>query len=245
MTAVALHYFRIGVTRPECSTRYNSADESLKRWLDEICLRLIESRRPPAAGRAAHLSTEWENLGLKGPVVQTTVAGRELHFPYPAGWFIEQTEPALEKTFMRIASSGHLVFSITMIALGIVGLLYPDFVPVWSPVPASIPGRGVLVYLGPLISLASGIGLLVPAWRPLPRACYSRLFYSGCCFSVCPIFYLNPLLKLVGQCFRCWSCWLPPGCSMSGSPLTRTINISALSAATVACVSRTYSTASR
>ena len=63
---------------------------------------------------------------------------------------------------MRIASSGHLVFSITMIALGIVGLLYPDFVPVWNPVPASIPGRGVLVYLGPLISLASGIGLLVP-----------------------------------------------------------------------------------
>ncbi|MGC2614999.1 MAG: hypothetical protein WA354_13285 [Terracidiphilus sp.] len=63
---------------------------------------------------------------------------------------------------MRIASCGHLVFSITMIGLGIVGLLYPDFVPVWNPVPASIPVRGVVVYLGPLISLASGIGLLVP-----------------------------------------------------------------------------------
>lgn len=63
---------------------------------------------------------------------------------------------------MRIASSGHLVFSIAMIGLGIVGLLYRDFVPVWNPVPASIPGRGVFVYLGSLISLASGIGLLVP-----------------------------------------------------------------------------------
>jgi uncharacterized membrane protein len=63
---------------------------------------------------------------------------------------------------MRIASRGHSVFSITMIGLGIVGLLYRDFVPVWNPVPASIPGRGVFVYLGPLISLASGIGLLVP-----------------------------------------------------------------------------------
>ena len=63
---------------------------------------------------------------------------------------------------MRIASSGHSVFSITMIGLGIVGLLYRDFVPVWNPVPASIPGRGVFVYLGPLISLASGIGLLLP-----------------------------------------------------------------------------------
>jgi uncharacterized membrane protein len=63
---------------------------------------------------------------------------------------------------MRIASSGHLVFSIAMIGLGIVGLLYRDFVPVWNPVPATIPGRGVFVYLGSLISLASGIGLLVP-----------------------------------------------------------------------------------
>lgn len=63
---------------------------------------------------------------------------------------------------MRIARSGYWLFSITMIGLGIVGLLYPDFVPVWSPVPAGIPGRGLIVYLGPLISLASGIGLLVP-----------------------------------------------------------------------------------
>ena len=63
---------------------------------------------------------------------------------------------------MRNASSGHSVFSITMIGLGIVGLLYSNFVPVWNPVPASIPGRGIFVYLGPLISLASAIGLLVP-----------------------------------------------------------------------------------
>jgi uncharacterized membrane protein len=63
---------------------------------------------------------------------------------------------------MRIASRGHLVFSIMMIFLGIVGLLYSGFVPVWNPVPASIPARGVFVWLGPLISIASGIGLLVP-----------------------------------------------------------------------------------
>ena len=63
---------------------------------------------------------------------------------------------------MRIAGSGHWVFPITMIGLGILGLLNRDFVPVWNPVPASIPGRGVFVYLGPLISIVSGIGLLVP-----------------------------------------------------------------------------------
>jgi uncharacterized membrane protein len=63
---------------------------------------------------------------------------------------------------MRIASMGHAVFSVNMIGLGIVGLLHPDFVPVWSPVPASVPARELFVYLGPLISLLSGIGLLIP-----------------------------------------------------------------------------------
>ena len=63
---------------------------------------------------------------------------------------------------MRITSIGHSVYSITMIGLGIVGLVFRDFVPVWSPVPTNIPAREVFVYLGPLISLVSGIGLLVP-----------------------------------------------------------------------------------
>jgi uncharacterized membrane protein len=63
---------------------------------------------------------------------------------------------------MHIASRGHRVFSATMIGLGIVGLLHRDFVPVWSPVPASAPVRELFVYLGPLISLTAGIALLVP-----------------------------------------------------------------------------------
>jgi hypothetical protein len=49
---------------------------------------------------------------------------------------------------MRIASMGHAVFSATMIGLGIVGLLYPDFVPVWNPFPASVPTRELFLYLG-------------------------------------------------------------------------------------------------
>ena len=62
---------------------------------------------------------------------------------------------------MRIASVGRAVFAVTMVALGIMGLIQGEFDPVWEPV-QEVPARAVLVYLCALVSLASGIGLL---WR--------------------------------------------------------------------------------
>jgi uncharacterized membrane protein len=61
---------------------------------------------------------------------------------------------------MRIASVGQAVLAVTFIGLGAVGLLYPDFVPLWNPIRASVPSRQLFVYLGALISVTSGIGLL-------------------------------------------------------------------------------------
>jgi uncharacterized membrane protein len=63
---------------------------------------------------------------------------------------------------MRIASSGHAFFAVTMIAVGILGLIKGDFTPIWSGVPKNFSAREALAYLCAFISLASGIGLL---WR--------------------------------------------------------------------------------
>lgn len=100
---------------------------------------------------------------------------------------------------MRIASWGHSVFSITMIGLGVVGLLYRDFVPVWSPVPGSIPGREVFVYLGPLVSLASGIGLLVPRVAPMA----ARLLLTTLLLWL--LFFRLPNFLFTSPFDACWS----------------------------------------
>jgi len=58
---------------------------------------------------------------------------------------------------VRIASVGHAVFAVTMIAVGILGLMKGDYAVVWQPIPHS---ASALVYVCALISLAGGIGLL-------------------------------------------------------------------------------------
>ena len=63
---------------------------------------------------------------------------------------------------IRITSAGHVAFAVTMVALGILGLIRDNFAPIWQPVPKSAPAREVLIYLCAFISLLSGIGLL---WR--------------------------------------------------------------------------------
>ena len=102
---------------------------------------------------------------------------------------------------MRIVSTGHALFTATMIGLGILGLSNGIFTAVWQPVPKGVPAREVLAYLCAFISLASGIGLL---WRraaaPAARALLGWLVLWMLLFRV-PDIFLAPKVQ------DSWSSW--------------------------------------
>ena len=75
---------------------------------------------------------------------------------------------------MRIASLGHAVFALTMIGVGIAGLMQGDFVQMWRPVPKLWPAREVLIYLCAAIALSGGAGVL---WRRSAASAARALFF--------------------------------------------------------------------
>jgi hypothetical protein len=98
---------------------------------------------------------------------------------------------------MHIASVGHAVFAVTLIGLGILGLIKGDFGPTWPPLPKGTPAplREALVYVCALVYLGSGIGLL---WRRT-AAVASRLLLGYLLvwlllLRMPQVFYLHPTL---------------------------------------------------
>lgn len=62
---------------------------------------------------------------------------------------------------MHIKAASHMVFALTIVAIGILGVLSNDFAPIWQPVPSTYPDRQLLVGLCTFMSLACGVGLLI------------------------------------------------------------------------------------
>lgn len=63
---------------------------------------------------------------------------------------------------MRISSWGHALFAVTLIALGLMGLIKGTYTSTWTGVPRTVPVHGMLNYLSAVLSVACGVGLL---WR--------------------------------------------------------------------------------
>jgi uncharacterized membrane protein YphA (DoxX/SURF4 family) len=54
-----------------------------------------------------------------------------------------------------------LLFALTFIALGVIGIVSGKLAPIWAGVPKSLPDRQLLAYLCAIIALVGGAGLLV------------------------------------------------------------------------------------
>ena len=99
---------------------------------------------------------------------------------------------------MRSASTSRAIFAITMIGLGIIGLVRRDFVPVWNPAP-NVSAGGLLVSLASLISVVAGVGLLIRRMASAAARLLIATFFLWLLLFRLPNFLLVPLFA------ACWS----------------------------------------
>ncbi len=76
---------------------------------------------------------------------------------------------------MRATGVSQGVFAVTLLALGIIGLIRGDFGAIWEPVPKWASAREALAYLCALIAAGCGLGLLWP--RAAAAAARVLFFY--------------------------------------------------------------------
>lgn len=96
---------------------------------------------------------------------------------------------------IRITSGGHAALAVTMIALGIMGLVTGDFVQIWQPVPKTVPARETLAYLCAVVSLAGGVGLVLERYAVVAaRVLVVALMIWLLTLRVPFLFYQKPLV---------------------------------------------------
>ena len=140
---------------------------------------------------------------------------------------------------MRITSPGHAVFAVTMIALGILGLVKGEYVSLWQP----IPQRSALAYLCAIVSLASGLGLL---WQRTAAAAARVLFAYFLLWLLLvrvPGIFLTPTVDYWWAACKTGVMAAAPGCCTSSSPRTGTGDSSVSPRVTRVCASQGCSSA--
>jgi len=93
------------------------------------------------------------------------------------------------KTASRIA------FGLTLVGIGVIGLVSGTFAPNWNPVPEAAPARALLAWLTTLVALGCGAGLLVrrtAAWAALVLTIFLVLWTAAFKF---PYIVRGPLVE--------------------------------------------------
>ena len=75
-------------------------------------------------------------------------------------------------------------FSVGMIALGVLGVVYQDFAFDWQPVPAFHPGRELLAVVCGLFIVGLGIGLLLRATRAMAARVLLPFLLAWLCLKI-------------------------------------------------------------
>jgi len=100
---------------------------------------------------------------------------------------------------MNWKTASRLLFALTMIVIGLIGLVSGTFAPIWAGVPKSLPDRELLAYLCTLVSLACGVGLLTKRTAPLAAfVLFAYLLLWTILFKV-PVIIRHPLVEVAYQ----------------------------------------------
>jgi len=100
---------------------------------------------------------------------------------------------------MSLKNSSHLIFALTMIAIGILSLFSGGFGGIWGGVPKSLPDRQLLAYASMVISLACGAGLLANRTAASAAFVLSVFLIIWTILFKVPVIVRNPLVEVAYQ----------------------------------------------
>ena len=100
---------------------------------------------------------------------------------------------------MNLKKPSHLVFAVTMVAIGIMGLANGGFGEIWGGVPKTLPDRQFLAYGCTFISLACGAGLLADRTAAPAAFVLSAFLIVWTILFKVPFIIKNPLAEVAYQ----------------------------------------------